>query len=236
MIPWIDDEYPAFPPVDEALKDPDGLLCAGGNLDPMTLRRAYKSGIFPWFNEGQPILWWSPDPRMVLTPSSFRFSRRLKRFLRSSGWTITANRDFEAVIRACASIRRDGQDGTWITEDMVLAYLAFHYVGHACSIEVWDEQNQLCGGLYGVALGRMFFGESMFSNTSNASKAALATLMQSGCFDLVDCQMQTSHLSSQGGFLMKRAEFIDQIKLLAERERDDLPGAVEHTARELVNG
>ena len=208
MIPWIDESSPVFPPVEQALKDPDGLLCAGGNLQIETLLKAYSHGIFPWYSEGQPLLWWSPDPRMILTPKILHVSRSMQRFLRKSRWSVTADQAFPKVIDACSVVPREGQDGTWITEEMAQAYIQLHRAGFAHSVEVWNEENQLVGGLYGVAIGRMFYGESMFANASNASKCALIHLIESDCYDLVDCQMHTSHLESMGGKVYPRSVFL----------------------------
>ena len=165
-----------FPPLRSALREPDGLLAVGGDLSPARLLNAYRHGIFPWFSPGEPILWWSPDPRVVFDTAAFRLSRRFRRELRRSEWTLSADTDFAAVMRACADIPRAGQDGgTWIGEEMLAAYGELHRLGHAHSIEVRDG-GQLVGGLYGVAIGRMFFGESMFSAASGGSKLALAAL------------------------------------------------------------
>ncbi len=226
MIPWIDMVNPVFPSVEQALTDPNGLLCAGGNLDISTLHSAYQQGIFPWPVEDYPLLWWSPDPRMVLTPESFHLSRRLKRFLHNINWQVKTDLQFERVILACAEIPRFEQQGSWITEEILEAYMHFHDAGFAHSIEVYDDHGVLCGGLYGVALGRIFFGESMFSKAANASKVALAYLMHSGCYDLVDCQMSTSHLESLGGYTIKRADFLRRVKELTDQPARDLREAI----------
>ncbi len=223
MIPWIDEVRPVFPSVKTALKDPEGLLCAGGNLSIDTLLDAYSQGIFPWYSDGQPLLWWSTDPRMVLTPRTYHESRSLKRFLRKSPWTVTSDTAFNQVIDCCASIVRSHEDGTWIHPEMQEAYCLLHKDGHAHSIEVWDDQGQLAGGLYGVAIGRAFFGESMFSSLPNGSRVALNSLMKSECYDLVDCQMHTPHLERQGGQLMLREEFLNQIKTLTQQPPQSLP-------------
>ncbi len=211
MLIELDCENPVFPSVDQALSEPDGLLCVGGNLDPETLLAAYARGIFPWFSADQPLLWWSPDPRLVITRSSFHVSRSLKRFLRRSDWVVTCNKAFVRVIRACAQVERAGESGTWITDEMQQAYVRLHQRGGAHSIEVWDQSDRLVGGLYGVALGRVFFGESMFSLCSNASRVALYHLMESRSYDLVDCQMQTDHLMRMGGFPVSRAAFCQKV-------------------------
>ncbi len=226
MIPWIDELSPKFPPVETATEEPDGLLCAGGNLDITTLLNAYSQGIFPWFNDGQPVLWWSPNPRMVVSPDTFHPSRRLRRFIRKMDWQVTADRAFTDVIQHCSAILRSGQDGTWITPDIIEAYTQMHKAGYAHSIEVWNDDGELCGGLYGVALGRIFFGESMFSNESNASKVALTFLVNSGCYDLMDCQVYTNHLESMGGQLTPRNEFVQAIKSLSQLPADVLADAI----------
>ncbi len=215
MIPWIDTQKPVFPPSELAQVEPDGLLCAGGNLEVKTLVMAYQQGIFPWYSDGQPILWWSPDPRMVLTPEVFHLTRRMKRFIRTTPLTVTVNRAFDRVITECSLTPRKDQDGTWITDDMLTAYCALHESGFSHSIEVWDEQ-ELVGGLYGVALGKVFFGESMFSRTSNASKLALAGLVLSGKFQLIDCQQHTPHLESVGAKLLPRQIFLARLQELTD--------------------
>ena len=231
MIPWIDEDNPAFPPVEQALKDPDGLLCAGANLQIETLIQAYSQGIFPWSSEGQPLLWWSPDPRMILTPSVLHVSRSMQRFLRKSRWTVTADCAFPKVIEACSVAPREGQDGTWITDGMIQAYIQLHRAGFAHSVEVWNEEDELIGGLYGVALGRMFYGESMFAKASNASKCALIYLMRSGCYDLVDCQMHTSHLESMGGKVYPRSVFLKAMKALIHHPATSLAEALKTKGR-----
>ncbi len=216
MIPWLDNLNPEFPPVEHALKEPDGLLCAGGNLSVDTLASAYRQGIFPWFSDGQPILWWSPDPRMILTPETLRVSKSMRKLLRQQRngkqFQLTANHAFTKVIQACAEIREE-HEGTWITDDMQTAYMDFHKAGYAHSIEVWLDDS-LVGGLYGIAMGRVFFGESMFSRESNTSKLALISLLQTELFDVVDCQVHTPHLESLGAHLIPRNAFIERIQPL----------------------
>ena len=173
LIPWLTNNTP-FPPVESALRSPNGLLAAGGDLSPSRLLDAYRHGVFPWFNPGEPILWWSPDPRMVLIPGEFKISRSLARVLRNSSYEVRCDTAFEQVMRSC-SAPRAGHNGTWIHEDMIAAYCALHEMGYAHSVETWIGGN-LAGGLYGVSIGRMFYGESMFSNASNSSKIALAHL------------------------------------------------------------
>lgn len=197
-----------FPPTTEALVEPDGLLAAGGSLDTDTLLRAYRQGIFPWFEEGQPILWWSPDPRSVLFPDDLRISRSLRKRLRRNEFILTANRSFEAVMRACAAPRK-GQRGTWIDDAMLRAYTTLHARGFAQSIEVWQE-DQLVGGLYGVGLGPVFFGESMFSRTTDASKVALVALVRAlerRPHAMIDCQIESAHLNSLGARALPRVDF-----------------------------
>lgn len=213
MLPWLPPSPVQFPPVSEALCDPDGLLAAGGALAPEWLLAAYRRGIFPWFSDGQPILWWSPNPRMVLFPNEIRIRRSLAKRLRNGGFTVTANRAFDAVTAACAA-PREAQPGTWINDDMRRAYARLHAIGAAHSVEVW-RQNALVGGLYGVALGPVFFGESMFSWATDASKVALVRLagsMAAGGGRLIDCQMHTPHLASLGAREIARAGFIDYLE------------------------
>lgn len=198
-----------------ALDDPNGLLCAGGDLSPERLKLAYSRGIFPWFSEGEPILWWSPDPRLVLEPSAFKFRRSLKQAIKKQGFEIRINTDFETLMRLCASTRED-REGTWITEEMINAYTSLNRQGYAISFETYRD-NELVGGLYGVKLGSVLFGESMVSLIPDASKAALATLCQESDLhqiELIDCQVPTSHLESLGASLITRAEFIERINEL----------------------
>jgi len=215
LIPWLTDNDP-FPPVSRALRSPNGLLAAGGDLSASRLLDAYRNGIFPWFNPGEPILWWSPDPRMVLIPAEFRISRSLARLLRNSAYEVRTDTAFEAVMRACAAPRDRHHGGTWIGEDMIAAYCALHQLGYAHSVEVWME-DKLVGGLYGVSIGRMFYGESMFSRVSNASKIALAHLARQlgrWQFGMIDCQMNTPHLASLGAREVSRSEFIARLQEL----------------------
>jgi len=188
-------------------------LAAGGDLSPERLLDAYARGIFPWFNEDDPVLWWSPDPRMVLFVDEFRLARSLRKRIKQERWTIRADSAFRAVISACASTRRPGQAGTWITPAIIDAYEVLHDRGYAHSVEAWRE-GKLVGGLYGVAIGRMFFGESMFARESDASKVALAHLVamlrERGC-PLIDCQQQTEHLASFGARTIRRKAFADLV-------------------------
>lgn len=211
-IAWISPGDPpdAFPDISRAMREPDGLLAAGGDLSRTRLLEAYRRGIFPWFDAGQPILWWSPDPRCALFPGEFHASRRLRRELRGSDAEIRFNTCFDVVIAACAE-PRPGQHGTWITPEMIDAYSRLHAEGWAHSIEVW-QQDELIGGLYGVAIGRVFFAESMFSRHSNASKYALYALskiLQISGFELIDCQVMSHHLTTLGATLLPRAHFAD---------------------------
>ncbi|PRB81583.1 leucyl/phenylalanyl-tRNA--protein transferase [Pseudomonas sp. MYb185] len=219
---WLDPDSLDFPPSHEALASPNGLLAVGGDLRPDRLLAAYRRGIFPWYEQGQPLLWWSPDPRTVVAPDAVHISRSMRKFLRKTPLRITFDRDFAAVIRACAE-PRDYTDATWITEEMQQAYLELHRRGMAHSVEIWDE-GELVGGLYGVALGKAFFGESMFSRRSNASKTAflaLARHLQAGGCELIDCQMPTEHLQSLGANEIPRAAFVAVLQQLCDiRVRD----------------
>jgi len=216
MIPFLGPEDP-FPPVERALVEPDGLLAAGGGLSVRRLLDAYSRGIFPWFSDGDPILWWSPDPRMVLPPRDLHISRSLRRRLRQRDFTVTADTAFDAVLDACAG-PRDGEAGTWLVPAMRRAYAALHQAGFAHSIEVWMD-DALAGGIYGVAIGRMFFGESMFSARTNGSKIAMAYLaaqLDHWGFPLIDCQLETEHLTSLGATLMPRAPFVREVARLVQ--------------------
>ena len=215
LIPWIHEDILDFPDVTEALEDPNGLLCAGGDLSPERLKLAYSRGIFPWFSDGEPILWWSPDPRLILEPTAFRFRRSLKRSIKKYAFEIRINTCFQDLIHLCASTRIKNE-GTWITEAMIKAYLTLHQAGTAISFEAFSD-DRLLGGLYGVKIGRVFFGESMVSLVPDASKAALAKLCQEGDLhqiELIDCQIPTSHLHSLGASLITREEFIERITTL----------------------
>lgn len=216
-----------FPDPRRALDDPDGLVAAGGDLSPERLVYAYRHGIFPWYEDDQPILWWSPDPRAVFKPGGVRASRSLRRILRRGTFRCTADRAFEAVIDACAE-PRSGDGGTWITRQMRNAYLTLHDLGVAHSVECWNGQ-RLAGGLYGVAIGQMFFGESMFTRESNASKVALCTLsnwLAQWNYGLIDCQMPTEHLASLGAVHLPRAQFLDYVSEFCNKSPDDGAWAV----------
>jgi leucyl/phenylalanyl-tRNA--protein transferase len=215
MIPLLGPRDP-FPPVDQARADLGGLLAAGGGLGPERLLGAYRAGIFPWGTvEGIP-LWYNPDPRMVVFPREFRLSRSLRRTLRACRYRVRIDHDFPATIAACAATPRPGQDGTWITPDMEQAYTRLHELGWAHSVEV-ELDGELAGGLYGVAIGRMFYGESMFSRQPDASKIAFAHLvryLEANDFGMIDCQMHTQHLASLGGREIPRADFLDRLHQL----------------------
>lgn len=206
MIYWLDpDAEPHFPETSEALEEPAGLLAAGGQLGVDWLLLAYRNGIFPWFNRGEPILWWSPAPRTVLYPAHFHCSRSLRKLARQQRYRITEDQAFATVIEACAE-SRPGQRGTWINEQMKSAYIDLHAAGHAHSVECHDG-DELVGGLYGVVLGKVFFGESMFSRHTNASKLCLKHLVECGRYELIDCQMATDHLHSLGAREISRESF-----------------------------
>ena len=208
MIPWLPEEA-SFPPLDTALADPNGLLAAGGDLSPQRILAAYRRGIFPWYSRGEPILWWSPDPRMVLFPDELKISPSLAKTLRNADYEVRLDTAFGDLVHACASKPRAGQSGTWITREMQAAYRRLHELGHAHSVETWIG-GRLAGGLYGIALGRAFYGESMFSDARDASKIALAHLCayltQRG-FGIIDCQMETAHLASLGARPIPRRDF-----------------------------
>ena len=212
MIPWLGADDP-FPPVTSALAEPNGLLAAGADLSPARLVDAYRRGIFPWFNPGQPILWWSPDPRMVLCPGELKVTRSLAKVLRNRAYEVRADSSFRDVMLACAEPRPE-QDGTWITAEMVDAYCALHEQGLAHSVETWID-GELAGGLYGVALGRMFYGESMFARAPDASKIALVHLVRRlarmGC-GMIDCQVHTEHLASLGAREIPRKTFAQLVQ------------------------
>ena len=214
---WLDphDEGQPFPDPEYALQEPDGLLAVGGSLSPKRLLSAYRKGIFPWYSAGQPILWWSPDPRTVLFPERIKVSRSLRKTLKKKLFHVTMDRNFSTVVQRCSEPRR-GQKGTWITPEMGTAYNKLHQLGYAHSVETWYE-DKLVGGLYGVAIGRVFYGESMFSRTSDASKIALVALttqLQRWDFALIDCQAHTEHLVSLGAEAIPRRYFIELLERL----------------------
>lgn len=209
---WQLDDQLWFPPAHEALEEPNGLLAVGGDLSPARLIKAYRQGIFPWFSEQDPILWWSPAPRMVLIPHQIRIRRSLRKVLRHGHFNITFDQAFEDVIHQCGALRQD-REGTWITAPMKAAYCQLHQQGYAHSVECWQE-GALVGGLYGIALGRVFFGESMFSQATDASKVALASLCyhldQCG-YQLIDCQVHSDHLERLGAQEIDRTLFLDYL-------------------------
>jgi leucyl/phenylalanyl-tRNA---protein transferase len=214
MIRWLNPGDP-FPSVDAAMREPNGLLAASDDLSPARLVEAYRRGIFPWYNEGQPVLWWSPDPRMVLFPAELRVSRSLRKALRRPDYAIRVDGAFRAVMHACAEPRA-GQQGTWITAPIIDGYSTLHEAGVAHSVETWVGE-QLAGGLYGVALGRMFFGESMFTRVADASKVALVHLvrqLERWNFGMIDCQMSTAHLASFGAREIPRRDFVRRLREL----------------------
>ncbi|HHH47874.1 MAG TPA: leucyl/phenylalanyl-tRNA--protein transferase [Gammaproteobacteria bacterium] len=208
---WIDpqDANHAFPDISLALDEPDGLLAVGGDLRPQRLLAAYRQGIFPWYNHGQPILWWSPNPRMVLFPRKLHVSRSLRKTLRQQRFRLSADSAFKAVIEACSAPRGNGEGGTWITEEMQQAYRHLFELGHAHCVECWLD-DELVGGLYGIGIGRVFFGESMFSRTRDASKVAFVQLvrqLEQWGYGLVDCQVHSAHLESLGAENIDREHF-----------------------------
>ena len=229
MIPWLDRHTP-FPGVAKALRHPNGLLAAGGDLSIDRLLTAYRNGIFPWYSEGDPLLWWSPDPRMVLFTDEFKVSRSLAKSIRNRGYEVRIDTAFGRVLEGCAGPRRD-QPGTWLGSEMREAYLRLHQLGYAHSFETWHE-GTLAGGLYGMAIGRMFYGESMFSRSVDASKVALAGLVRelhARGLPMIDCQMNTGHLASLGAREIRRDDFVLRVRALVNYAEP--PGAWEITDR-----
>lgn len=211
MIPWLDHRH-QFPPLSQALLEPNGLLAAGGDLSPSRLLAAYRQGIFPWFMPGEPILWWSPSPRMVLFPNELHIHRSLAKVIRNKAYRITFDTAFRDVMAGCAAPRGE-QAGTWISDDMIEAYVALHHAGYAHSFECWHE-DELVGGLYGMAIGKMFYGESMFARQADASKITFVHAVQwlaAQGFGLIDCQMHTEHLARFGAREISRDEFMQQL-------------------------
>ncbi len=222
----LENEEP-FPPLESALREPNGLLAIGGDLGPQRLLAAYRGGIFPWFSPGEPILWWSPDPRMVLLPERLKVSRSLHKALRRSEMKVCFDTAFREVMQACAEAPRDGQSGTWIVPEMIEAYCHLHQLGVAHSVETWRD-GRLVGGLYGVAIGGMFYGESMFHHETGASKIAfvhLVRFLQEKGYGMIDCQMHTGHLASLGAEEIPRADFLRRLQALTALDdlwkRDD---------------
>ncbi len=215
-IPFLapDDELTAFPEVGDALHEPNGLLMAGGNLSPLRLMSAYRAGIFPWYEEGEPILWWSPDPRCILWPDKIRITKSLSKTIRSEKYEVTDNLAYREVMKQCGAPRANNK-GTWVTDAMINAYCKLNEFGFARSLEVW-QGHRLVGGLYGIKLGRVFIGESMFSRERDASKVAFAHLATCGDYDLVDCQLETPHLTSLGAESISRREYIDHLNRMGD--------------------
>lgn len=216
-LTWLD-AAPVFPPVSQALPDPDGLLAAGGDLSRARLLTAYREGLFPWCGRDEPLLWWSPSERCLIRPADFVPSRSLRQRARQSGWTVSVDRCFDQVVRACAAAR-ESRPETWIGNDFIAGYLALHRAGHAHSIEIWHDR-QLAGGLYGVSVGGVFCGESMFSHRSDASKLAfwaLMTWLEDAGVDCVDCQLENPHLLSLGASLHDRDEYLAQLHAARDR-------------------
>ncbi|WP_394202077.1 leucyl/phenylalanyl-tRNA--protein transferase [Shewanella waksmanii] len=221
-LSYLNDDLAPFPSPEQALRDPNGLLAIGGDLHPDRLLSAYYNGIFPWFNADDPILWWSPDPRAVFVPSSLHVSKSLRKFLRKQAWRFTINHAFDEVVQGCAAPRPD-QDGTWITADIATAYGLLHQQQQAHSLEVW-HQDELIGGLYGIAVGQVFCGESMFHRQTNASKAAMMMLHQyllANNFKLIDAQVVNPHLESLGAKALKRSDFISLLKRFRDNRVPD---------------
>lgn len=218
MLTWLSKDSLSFPPLARALREPDGLLAAGGDLRPERILAAYRHGCYPWYQQGQPILWWSPDPRFVLFPDELHISRSLGKVLRRQIFEVSYDKAFDRVINACAG-PRSYADGTWITDAMRQAYLQLHRLGHAHSVEVW-QAGELVGGLYGLCIGQVFFGESMFSHVDNASKTAFAHLvpdLKRWGIRLIDCQMQTRHLASFGARTIDRQAFAELLAQLVDQ-------------------
>lgn len=228
MIGWLNGNAP-FPPLTAALREPNGLLAAGGDLSPQRLLEAYRQGIFPWFNEDDPLLWWSPDPRMVLFPAELKVSRSLRKALRQRDYEIRTDSAFQSMMRACAA-PRGNHGGTWISDAMIAAYVELHRRGHAHSVETWVD-GELVGGLYGIAMGRMFYGESMFSRRTDASKIAFVHLvrqLQRWGFGMIDCQMKTAHLASLGAREIARADFSRHLVQLTGLPEVSSPWSFDH--------
>jgi len=215
MIPWLPREH-MFPDVSRALTEPNGLLAAGGDLSPQRILTAYQLGIFPWTSPDEPLLWWSPDPRMVLFPDQIRITRSLAKTLRNAAYEVRLDSAFDEVMLACANAPREGQNGTWISDEMREAYGTLHRMGFAHSVETWID-GQLAGGLYGMAIGKAFYGESMFARVRDASKIALAHLgahLKTRSFGIIDCQMETAHLASMGALPISRRDFTARLDVL----------------------
>ncbi len=227
-IPFLapDDDLTPFPSVSSALSEPNGLLMAGGNLSPQRLMAAYRAGVFPWYEAGEPILWWSPDPRCIIWPDNIRITRSLRKTIRNGHFEITENLAYRQVMKQCGAPRK-GSSGTWVTNEMIDAYCTLNELGMARSLEVWMG-HRLVGGLYGIQLGDVFVGESMFSTERDASKVALAYLAQSGRYKLIDCQLETAHLVSMGAISISRERYIELLNEHGDVTPNDLmdPDAV----------
>jgi leucyl/phenylalanyl-tRNA--protein transferase len=235
-IQRIQTEKIEFPATEQALSYPNGLLAVGGDLSIERLLLAYQQGIFPWYEDPQPILWWSPDPRSVLFPAEFKLSRSLRKTLRRNSFRITCDRAFHRVLSGCAAPRAR-ERGTWITNSMARAYMGLHRAGHAHSIEVWDRNDQLVGGLYGVAQGRVFFGESMFSRSTDASKVALVALiylMRQHGYEVIDCQVESAHLNSMGARNISRLDFEQYLAQTSGNQPDQAKWQLDISAGELL--
>jgi len=209
---WLSNEHLVFPPVH--LAEPEGVLAVGGDLTPERLLKAYSQGIFPWYSPGEPILWWCPNPRFVLFPEKLKVSKSMRPYFNQQKFQISFDQQFETVMRECGNVPREGQDGTWITEEMVEGYTQLHEMGYAHSVEVWDGE-KLVGGLYGISLGKVFFGESMFAKASNASKFGFISLvrkLEERGFWLIDCQQETPHLARFGAESIPRKDFIQTLE------------------------
>ena len=234
-LPWLEKKEIRLPPVEMALGEPNGLLAAGGQLSPEWLLCAYRQGIFPWFEAGQPILWRSPIPRLVLTPTTLQISKSLKKLLKKHNYQFSFDTSFTKVIQHCAESRRQG-DGTWITKEMQAAYIELHEQGYAHSVEIWSD-GVLVGGLYGVALGKVFFGESMFSSKSNTSKLALVYLTKQLAlwdFELIDCQVSIAHLFTLGAFAIPRTEFLDKVSASVQQELPEANNVEKHNSQDII--
>ena len=217
-IPFLapDDDLTPFPSVSTALSEPNGLLMAGGNLSPQRLLAAYKAGVFPWYEAGEPILWWSPDPRCIIWPDKMHITRSLRKTLRSKRFEVTENLAYREVMKQCGAPRK-GSSGTWVTDEMIDAYCKLNAMGSAYSLEVWMG-HRLVGGLYGIQMGSVFVGESMFSTERDASKVALVHLANCGKYKLVDCQLETAHLLSMGAESVSRERYIELLNEHGSRE------------------
>lgn len=225
-----------FPASYEALEEPNGLLAMGGDLSPERLLRAYSRGIFPWFSSNEPILWWAPDPRAILLPDEFKVSKSFGKTLKKRGYRVSLNAAFPLVIRACAAPRAS-QEGTWILPAMIDAYTTLHRLGYAHSVEIWSDES-LVGGLYGVSIGKAFFGESMFSSATDASKTALATLAyigRMGYFKFIDCQVESSHLTSLGARLIRREAFEEQLENAINEDMEQVRNIIRGVLPESLN-